>query len=592
MKKLFFLFLMLVFICPESYGETVSAHGFAMNGEVKYKKGFSHFEYVNPDAPKGGVFKRAATGSFDSLNPFVLKGLSAGGLSYVFETLCVQSEDEPFSMYGLIAEEITIPESNKYVEFKINEKARFHDGKKITPEDIIFSFNILMEKGSPIYKKYYGDISDVVKISDNKVRFEFKTSDNPELPLIISQLSVLPKHYYEEKGFEAGLVPPLGSGPYRVKDFSPGKFISYERVKDYWGKDLPVNIGMYNFDEIIFDYYRDETVSLEAFKAGAYDFRLENTAKSWAVSYEGPAFEKGEIIKEEIHHKNSSGMQGFVFNLRNKKFQNRNLRKALVYAFDFDWINKNLFYGQYKRSMSYFSNSELASKGLPSKEELEILKPYKGKIPDEVFEKEFFLPDTDSEKTSRYYLRKAAQILKKEGYLVENGKRIDKYSKKPLEFEILISSPAFERIALTYKKSLEKLGIGLEIRRVDDTQFYNRIRNFDYEMITSVFPQSLSPGNEQRYFWGSLAADTPGSRNYCGIKNPVIDEIVEKLISAKGRQNLINHTKALDRVLLWNYYLVPHWHIDYFRVAYKNKFKHPQKTPDYGLGLNSWWQED
>eukprot|EP00831_Metopus_contortus_P024888 TRINITY_DN21609_c0_g1_i2.p1 TRINITY_DN21609_c0_g1~~TRINITY_DN21609_c0_g1_i2.p1 ORF type:complete len:338 (-),score=57.92 TRINITY_DN21609_c0_g1_i2:486-1499(-) len=289
------------------------------------------------------------------------------------------------------------------LSLKQMKKQDFMTEKKITPEDIIFSFNILMEKGSPIYKKYYGDVSDVVKISDNKVRFEFKTSDNPELPLIISQLSVLPKHYYEEKGFEAGLVLPLGSGPYRVKDFSPGKFISYERVKDYWGKDLPVNIGMYNFDEIIFDYYRDETVSLEAFKAGAYDFRLENTAKSWAVSYEGPAFEKGEIIKEEIHHKNSSGMQGFVFNLRNKKFQNRNLRKALVYAFDFDWINKNLFYGQYKRSMSYFSNSELAAKGLPLKEELEILKPCKGKIPDEVFEKEFF--------SSRHRWRQKFKVL-------------------------------------------------------------------------------------------------------------------------------------------------------------------------------------
>ncbi|MDY0131467.1 MAG: extracellular solute-binding protein [Desulforegulaceae bacterium] len=592
MKHLVYFFLLFFCFVPGVYCQTSSGHGFAMNGEVKYKKGFSHFEYVNPNAPKGGVLKRASTGSFDSLNPFVLKGLSADGLGYVFENLCVQSEDEPFSIYGLIAEEITIPDSNEYVEFKINEKARFHDGQIITPEDVIFSFNILMEKGSPIYKKYYNDVLNVEKVSDKKVRFNFKTSKNPELPLIISQLPVLPKHYYEKKGFESGLIPPLGSGPYKVKEFSPGKFIAYERVKNYWGKDLSVNKGMYNFDEIIFDYYRDETVSLEAFKAGAYDFRLEYTAKSWAVSYTGQAFDKGEILKEEIYHKNSSGMQGFAFNLRSEKFKNKNLRKALVYAFDFDWINKNLFYGQYKRSLSFFSNSELAAKGLPSKEELEILKPYKGKIPAEVFEKEMFLPNTDGEKNLRYYLRKASQILKKEGYLVENGKRIDKYSKKPLELEILISNPAFERVALTYKKSLERLGIGLEIRRVDDTQFYNRIRNFDFEIITAVFPQSLSPGNEQRYFWGSLAADTPGSRNYCGIKNPVIDEIIEKLISAKGRQNLINHSKALDRVLFWNYYLVPHWHIDSFRVAYNKKLKHPEKTPEYGIGLNSWWQED
>jgi microcin C transport system substrate-binding protein len=588
-KKTFFILFILFAFCSEGF--CLTAHGVALNGDVKYKKGFDHFDYVNPDAPKQGVLKRASVGTFDSLNPFVLKGTSAAGLSYVFENLCVQSEDEPFSMYGLIAETITIPESNKYVEFKINEKARFHDGEKITPEDVVFTFNTLIEKGIPTYRKYYEDVLNAEKISENKVRFNFKSGDNPELPLIVCQLPVLPKHYYKDKEFEAGLDMPMGSGPYKVKDFKPGKFITYERDENYWGKDLPVNKGMYNFNKIIFDYYRDEMVALQAFKSGEYDFRIENTAKSWATAYTGPPFENGEILKEEIPHKNSTGMQGFVFNLRKEKFNNRNLRKALTLAFDFDWINKNLFYGQYKRSESYFSNSELASKGLPSKEELEILKPYKGKVPDEVFKKEFSLPETENRKKARLYLRKAAEILDEEGYGVKNGKRINKKTGKPLEFSILLSNPAFERIALNYKQSLEKLGIALEIRRVDNTQYYNRIKTFDYEMITAVFPQSLSPGNEQRYFWGSRSAEIPGSRNYCGIKNPVIDDLIEKLISAKGRQNLVNHVKALDRILLWNYYLVPHWYIDYFRVSYKKDVTHPETTPDYGLGLDSWWRE-
>lgn len=587
-KSVFVLFVLLAFC---SKGFSLTAHGVALNKEVKYKKGFEHFEYVNPDAPKQGVLKRATVGTFDSLNPFVLKGSSASGLSYVFENLCVQSEDEPFSMYGLIAETITIPDSKDYVEFKINKKARFHDGKKITPEDVVFTFNTLIKKGLPTYRKYYEDVVNAEKISENKVRFNFKSGDNPELALIVCQLPVLPKHYYKDKEFEAGLDMPMGSGPYKIKDFKPGKFITYERDKNYWGKDLPVNKGMYNFNEIIFDYYRDEMVALEAFKSGEYDLRIENTAKSWATAYTGPPFEKGEILKEEIPHNNSTGMQGFVFNLRKEKFQNKNLRKALTLAFDFDWINKNLFYGQYKRSESYFSNSELASKGLPGKEELEILKPYKGEIPEEVFKKEFSLPETENRKKARLYLRKAAEILDKEGYGVKNGKRINKKTGKPFEFTILLSNPAFERIALNYKQNLEKLGISLEIRRVDNTQYYNRIKKFDYEMITAVFPQSLSPGNEQRYFWGSRSADTQGSRNYCGIKNPVIDGLIEKLISAKGRKNLVNHVKALDRILLWNYYLVPHWHIDYHRVSYKKDVKHPETTPDYGLGLDAWWRE-
>ena len=569
----------------------MTSHGFALNGDIKYRKDFKHFDYVNPDAPKGGVLRRAVTGSFDSLNPFVIKGVSASGLGLLFESLCVQSEDEPFSMYGLVADEITIPDSNMYVDFRIDKNARFHDGIKIKPEDVIFSFKILITKGIPQYRKYYEDVINVKKISGSKVRFEFKNGDNPELPLILSQLVVLPEHYYEKKEFCADQETPIGSGPYKIKEFKPGKFISYKRIKDYWGKDLPVNKGQHNFDEIRYEYYRDNMVSLEAFKAGEYDFRHENTAKLWATAYTGPAFDRGDIIKEEIKHKNSSGMQGFVFNLRKKKFQNINVRKALVLAFDFEWINKNLFYGQYKRSNSFFSNSELASKGLPSKQELEILKPYKGLVPDEVFEKNFLLPVNKGDGNNRIHLRQASKLLSDQGYEVKNGIRTNVKTGDSLDFEVLVKSPAFERVALTYKQSLKRLGINLDIRRVDDTQYYNRIKNFDFDMTAAVFPQSQSPGNEQRYFWGSRAAGLKGSKNYCGIKNPVIDDLIEKLITAKGRDNLLSHVKALDRVLLWNYYLIPHWHTDRYRLAYAKGFRHPEKTPDYGIGISSWWWE-
>lgn len=590
MKKILLtLFLILSLTSMEGFSQ--ESHGVSLNGQPKYKKGFRHFDYVNPNAPKGGVLKRASEGSYDSLNPFVLKGTAAAGIGIIYDSLCVQAEDEPFSMYGLVAQGIFISPSNDYVDFRINKKARFNDGVKIKPEDVVFSFNILMDKGIPQYKKYYEDIKNVKKTSEDIVRFEFKTDKNSELPLIISQLPVLPKHFYEKNKFEANMTVPLGSGPYRVLDFKPGKFINYKRVENYWAKDLPVNKGRYNFDEIKYEYYRDSSVSLEAFNAGEYDFRMENIAKLWATGYKGGLIDRGEIIKEEIKHSQNAGMQGFVFNLRKKKFQNRNVRKALSLVFDFEWINKNLFYGQYKRSGSYFSNSELASTGLPSREELKILSKYKGKIPQEVFTEVFKLPVTNGNGRNRINIRKATSLLEKEGYLIVQGKRINPKTGENLDFELLVSSPGMERIALTYKRSLKRLGVKMEVKRVDTNQYYNRLRTYDFDMTAAVIAQSMSPGNEQRYFFSSKAADIPGTRNFFGIKNPVIDEIIEELITANGRDDLITHCKALDRVLLWNYYLIPHYHSNTHRIAYKKGLKHPKKTPEYGLGINSWWWE-
>lgn len=590
MKKILLtLFLILSLTSMEGFSQ--ESHGVSLNGQPKYKKGFRHFDYVNPNAPKGGVLKRASEGSYDSLNPFVLKGTAAAGIGIIYDSLCVQAEDEPFSMYGLVAQGIFISPSNDYVDFRINKKARFNDGVKIKPEDVVFSFNILMDKGIPQYKKYYEDIKNVKKTSEDIVRFEFKTDKNSELPLIISQLPVLPKHFYEKNKFEANMTAPLGSGPYRVLDFKPGKFINYKRVENYWAKDLPVNKGRYNFDEIKYEYYRDSSVSLEAFNAGEYDFRMENIAKLWATGYKGGLIDRGEIIKEEIKHSQNAGMQGFVFNLRKKKFQNRNVRKALSLVFDFEWINKNLFYGQYKRSGSYFSNSELASTGLPSREELKILSKYKGKIPQEVFTEVFKLPVTNGNGRNRINIRKATSLLEKEGYLIVQGKRINPKTGENLDFELLVSSPGMERIALTYKRSLKRLGVKMEVKRVDTNQYYNRLRTYDFDMTAAVIAQSMSPGNEQRYFFSSKAADIPGTRNFFGIKNPVIDEIIEELITANGRDDLITHCKALDRVLLWNYYLIPHYHSNTHRIAYKKGLKHPKKTPEYGLGINSWWWE-
>ena len=570
--------------------KVIPAHAIAMHGTPKYNSEFRHFDYVNPKAPKGGVIRQSALRTFNTFNPYTIKGDAAVGLGFIYESLMTSPQDAAFTEYGLIAQTIEVPKDRSWATFTLRKEARWHDEKPVTVEDVIWSLETLKKKGRPFYRFYYRDVTKVEKIGERKVKFTFGSTENRELPLIIGQLPILPKHYWEKRNFDkTTLEPPLGSGPYKIKSFEPGRAIVYERVKSYWGAELPVNIGRFNADIIRFDYYRDATVALEAFKAGDYDFRLENTSKTWATGYNSPAFKQGYYKKLEIKHQNPTGMQGFVFNTRKKLFQNPIVRQALAFAFDFEWTNQNLFYGQYARTNSFFSNSELASSGLPSKGELKFLKPLKKIIPPEVFTQTYNPPGTDGTGRIRKQLREARKLLQKAGWIVRNGKLVNKNFQEPFKFEILLISPAFERIVLPFVRNLKRLGIEASVRTVDTAQYRKRTDDFDFDMVVSTFGQSLSPGNEQREFWGSAAAMRPGSRNLAGIQSSVIDGLIELVISAPDRKSLITRTRALDRVLLWNHYVIPHWHIRSFRVAFWDKFGRPPKTPIYGLAFDAWW---
>jgi microcin C transport system substrate-binding protein len=569
--------------------KVTAAHGFSMYGDLKYPAGFRHFQYVNPEAPKGGEVKLAAIGTFDTLNPFVLKGVPAVGLGNVFDTLTVQSDDEPFSEYGLVAETIEIPADRSWVAFTLRHQARFHDGSPITVEDVIWTFEALKTKGRPFYRAYYAQVTKAEKVGERKVRFAFGPGDNRELPLIVGQLPVLSRAYWSQRDFEkTTLEPPLGSGAYRVESLDAGRSITYRRVKDYWAAKLPVNVGRDNFDSIRYDYYRDSTVAIEALKGGEYDFRPENVAKNWATAYATPAVARGVLKKEEIPNEVPTGMQGFAFNIRRPIFQDPRVRRALAYAFDFEWSNKNLFYGAYTRTRSYFSNSELASSGLPSGEELRILEPFRGKIPDEVFTKEYQPPATDGSGNIRDGVREALRLLGAAGWTVKGQKLVNARG-EPMQFEILLNDPTWERIALPFAKNLERLGITARVRVVDAAQYEKRQDDFDFDVIVGLWPESLSPGNEQREFWGSQAAGEPRSRNLVGIKDPVVDRLIDLVIQAPDRPGLVARTRALDRVLLWGHYVIPHWHIRAFRVVYWDKFGRPAVAPKNALGFDTWW---
>ncbi|MFP4315497.1 MAG: extracellular solute-binding protein [Desulfovibrionales bacterium] len=591
---LVFLPFFLVLLAPlpgEAEQKIMRSHAIAMAGQPKYSAGFEHFAYADPEARKGGHVRLSAIGTYDSFNPYISKGVAVTGINLIYDTLTVQSDDEPFTQYGLVAQTIEWPEDRSWVVFHLHPDARFHDGKRIRPEDVVFTFNTLITQGDPTYRKYYAGVDRVEALGENAVRFTFKPDEiNAELPLIIGQLPVLPQHFWENRDFSrTSLEIPLGSGPYRIVRFTPGRTVSYERMDGYWAKNHPVNTGRYNFNRITYDYYRDSTVALHAFKSGEYDFREENNSKDWATSYTGPPFRDGMIIKEEIENELPRGMQGFVFNTRRDLFGDRKVRQALSLAFDFEWSNRQLFYGQYTRSKSYFSNSELAASGLPSAEELEILEPLREDLPEEVFTREYVPPVSDVSGFNRQNLIQARDLLREAGWFVRNGKLTNTETGRVFQFEILLVSPAFERIVLPYTRNLAKLGIDASVRVVDTSQYINRLRDFDFDMITFVFGQSNSPGNEQLYFWHSTSADVPGSRNLIGIKNPAIDRLVELVIQAPDRETLITRTRALDRALLWGHYLVPHWHSTSFRVAYWDKFHRPLTTPKYDLGFLNWW---
>mgnify|MGYP000235116016 FL=1 len=566
------------------------AHAIAMHGEPKYPDSFQYVDYANPDAPKGGKIILSSTGSYDSFNPFILKGTAAAGIGNLYETLTTGSSDEAFTEYGLIAKTIEWPDDRSWVAFTIREEAVWHDGKKISPEDVIWTFNTLMEKGHPFYKYYYSDVVDVIQENDNKVRFNFKGNTNLELPLIVGQLPVLPKHYWTNKNFEeTSMDIPIGSGPYKIKNFDAGRTITYELDSDYWGKNIPIKKGTENFGVIQYEYYKDRSIEREAFKSGDIDLFSENTSKDWATSYDTPAVQNGLIKKELIEHQNPQGMQGFAFNTRKEIFEDKRVREALSYAFDFEWTNKDLFNDAYKRTNSFFENSELASSGVPSGGELDLLNDYKELLPQKLFQEEYNPPKTDGSGFMRKELQEATKLLQDAGWELQEGKLINKKSGSKFEFELLLVSPAFERIVLPFKDNLAKLGIDVSVRTIDSAQYQNRLDGFDFDMIVSTFSQSLSPGNEQRNFWGSDAAKTNGSRNIIGISNEVIDSLIEKVISAKDREDLIMTTRALDRVLLWNHYVIPQWHISAYRTLYWDIFDKPSVRPKYSLGTNTWW---
>lgn len=588
------LLVCLTFITSTCFATPSPQHGMAMHGDLKYNADFQHFDYVNPEAPKGGTLRLSVrSNSFDSFNPFVVKGVSAAGASRLYQSLTVHSEDEAFSEYGLIAESIELPEDRSWVTFNINPAARFSDDTPITANDVKYSFEMLTshERAQPFYSAYYGDVSDVVIENDHRVTFKFKDNENKELPLILGQLPVLAKHYWDKEGFgSANLNPPIGNGAYIVDSVQPGRSITYKRNPKYWAKDLPAAKGKDNFDTIIYEYYSDNTVALEAFKAGEYDYRTEGTARNWATQYTGARFDSGELIKEEVEHQRPSGMQAFILNGRKSYLSDPELRHALSFAFDFEWTNSNLFHSQYKRTSSFFANSELASSGLPQGEELALLNKYKDQLPSAVFEQAFTVPTTTKPSSIRKNLRQAMKLLKDAGYNVIEGKRVDKNG-KPIQLEFLTFQKDFERIIQPFIKNLERLGIRARISVVDTTQYINRLRNYDFDIIVSGIPQSNSPGNEQREFWHSSKVNTPGSRNYAGISSPVVDALIESVISAPNRDSLVQRTRALDRVLLWGHYVIPNWYNPTDRVAYRNTLAHPEVTPKSGVYLNAWWHK-
>ena len=575
-------------------------HALSLIGEPKYPADFTHFGYANPDAPKGGVARLADIGGFDSLNPVLYRGEKAAGLGLVTESLMSDSIDEPSTSYGLIAEWASYPEDYSSVTFKLRDEARWHDGTSVTADDVIYSLEV-NKTANPRLGLYYKNVTRAETTGDKEVTFYFDTKNNRELPMIMGQLTILPKHYWTGKDasgetrdpMKTTLEPPLGSGPYRIKQASPGRSVTYERVADYWGKDLPVNKGQWNYDEIRFDYYRDETVAFESFKAGNLDYWQETSAKNWATAYDFPALRDGNVKRQEVTIKRTQPMQAFVLNLRRPQFQDQRVRQALGLAFDFEWANKNLFYGQYERVGSYFQNSELAALPEPPKgRELEILNEIKDQVPAEVFTEVHKNPVNDSRDSMRSNLRQSVKLLKEAGWEVKNGALTNVKTGQKMTIEVLLVSPLFERIVQPYLRNLERLGVKGSIRLVDSAQYTRRLNVFDYDIIVSTFAQSDSPGNEQRDFWGSEAADREGSMNLIGIKDPAIDKLVDHIIFAKDREELIAATRALDRVLLWHDFVVPQWFSPNVRIAYWNRYGQPKELPGLTPGfLQVWWYD-
>lgn len=566
------------------------SHALALHGQPALSTGFTHFPFVNPNAPIGGHLRLDSTGTFDSLNPFISKGIPAEGISRIYDSLTVASPDEPFSRYGLLAERIERdPNDASWVIYQLRPEARFSDGTPVRATDVVETFRLIQDQGAPAYKAYFADIKRVQALTPLRVRFDFRSNHNRELPLIVGEMSILPKHYWQGRAFDkSSLEIPIGSGPYTVASIDPGRRITYARNPSYWGWKLPVNRGLHNFKSISYRYYRDGSVAFEAFKADQYDIRLENKAKTWATEYNFPAVQSGRVIKLEQQHENPSGMQGFLFNTRRSPLNDIRIREAISLAFDFEWSNRALFYQAYKRTSSYFDNSALAATGLPSQAEQRLLKPFKNQLSSQSFGQAVMPPISQGDGYNRDNLIAAQKLLKQAGWRVQQGQLINAKG-EPLRLEMLLVQPEFERITQPFKRNLARLGITLDIRILDAAQYVERLRQFDFDLTVGGFPASSSPGNELWSFWSSTAATTPGSRNLTGLKSAAVDSLIAQVTRAQDRSELVTAVRALDRVLRSQHLVVPHYHTPVYRIAAWNRFGRPERPPRFGDGIDSWW---
>ena len=594
MKKFLWILLCSFFSVFPGLSNAGEQHGLAMHGAVKYPATFTHFDVVNPDAPKGGELKLAIVGTFDTLNPFTLKGTPPAGIrDIMFESLMKRSPDEPFSVYGLVAESLEVAHDRSWIIYTLNPKARWHDGTPITAKDVDFSYRTFLENGTPGQKMAYQKIEKVDILGERKIKFTFKKVDGKydgEMPLMVGTMLLLAEHSLKDKDFEkTGLTPLLTSGPYTIVKVEPGRSIIYQRDPNHWAKDLAVNKGYYNFDTLRFDFYKNATVAFEAFKAGDAYTREEANPGKWAENYKFPAVDKGLVRCVEIPHQHQVGMQGFAFNTRRDIFQDPRVRQALTYAFDFDWLNKNIFYGAYTRTTSFFDNTDLAAKNLPQGKELALLEPFRDQLPKEVFENVYTLPTF--EKGPRENLKIAHSLLKEAGWIMKDGKLVNEKTGKPFIFEIILNIPDNEKIALAFARNLKQLGIQATVRTVDAAQYTNLQTTMNFDMILHFWGHSMSPGNEQTFYWSSKAADSPGTRNYPGIKSPVVDALCNTITNATEREDLVTSVKALDRVLLWGHYVIPLGHRTKDYVAYWNVIDHPPLNPTGLPSIHTLWSK-
>ncbi|WP_371226654.1 extracellular solute-binding protein [Pseudomonas sp. QE6] len=604
MRRLPLLLLGLLLSLPAS-AQITESHGYAQFGDLKYPASFDHFDWVNPKAPKGGTLRLMGLGTFDTLNPYTFKGsppVSTAdflqyGVSELNEPLMVgtglydPSGDEPASSYGLIAGSVEYAEDRSWVVFNLRPQARFHDGKPITAYDVAFSYRTLLKHGHPMYRTALQEVRRVDILSAQRIRFVFKRHDNPLLILRLGEMPVLPQHYWKNRNFQATTFePPLGSGPYRISEVSPGRRLVFERVKDWWGADLPVNRGKYNFDRVEVEFYRDAGIAFEAFKAGEFDFYIEHQAKNWRSAYHFPALRRGDVVRAEIPHKIPTQTQALFMNTRRPTFADRRLREALGMMFDFEWTNRALFNDAYVRASSYYPNSTFSATGVPQGQEWLLLSPYRKQLPEELFTRPFTVPVTQGHGIPRETLRHALGLLADAGWKLSGDRLLDA-SGKPLRFEILLVNPSLERILQPYRENLASIGIDARLRTVDRAQYKQRLDQFDYDMILMTLPQTLSPGLEQWQYFHSSQVTVKGSKNYAGIANPVVDAMLDKLLGAADRDQQEAAARALDRVLLWQHYSIPNWYLNKHRLAYRNRFAFVT-TPPYTLGLRAWWQKN